>query len=497
MTAPTKDLRPPLSSSRRRLAGTALLVIMVLVVAFCIANFNKSFRNFDTVTLQADAVGNQLGKQADVKVRGIIIGEVTSVESDGQRATVELAIDPDAISTIPSNTTAMFIPKTLFGERYVSLSIPSGPKARPLQDGDVITQDRSKNATETEKVLDNLLPVLTAVQPQKLSDTLGAISTALEGRGGQVGQTLVTLNSYLEGVNPQLPNLIADLQLLAPVGDIYTAAVPDLVAALDNLVTTSRTLVEERAALESTFRTVTSASDTTTAFLAQNRAIIIQLAATARPVLQLLATYSPELPCLFRQLTDLTPKINEVLRPDTGIQITVEIIRNRGKFVPSDAPEYADKRGPRCYDIQGKVPQDPPDGPLRDGAAHPSQAEGPFISFPNLPSYLFSGLPGANQATTAAGALPGVLGDSAAGAGTTTPDTGAGATGTEQTTPQAAGRGIDPANLGVTNTPDSPEERQLVTEVTALQMGVTPAQVPAFAPYLTAATMRGVPVTVR
>jgi phospholipid/cholesterol/gamma-HCH transport system substrate-binding protein len=36
-----------------------------------------------------------------------------------------------------------------------------------------------------------------------------------------------------------------------------------------------------------------------------------------------------------------------------------------------------------------------------------------------------------------------------------------------------------------------------VTEVTAMQMGITPSQVPSFAPYLNAATLRGVPAVVR
>ena len=153
--------------------------------------------------------------------------------------------------------------------------------------------------------------MLTAVQPEKLSDTLGAVSQALSGRGEQLGDTLVLLNQYVEGLNPSLPDLQANLRALAPTADIYNQASPDLILALDNLVTTSRTLVEQRAAFESTFRSVTSASDVTTDFLAANRENIIELAATSRPILELLARYSSEFPCLFQQLTDLTPKIND------------------------------------------------------------------------------------------------------------------------------------------------------------------------------------------
>jgi virulence factor Mce-like protein len=465
MTAPTKDLRPPLSPTRRRLAGLALLLVMALVVTGCLLNFNKVFKPVDMVTLQTSTVGNQLSKQGDVKVHGVIVGEIKSVESDGQKATVEMAIDPDAIASIPSNVTAMLIPKTLFGERYISLTFPQAPSPRPLADGDTITEDRSQNATETEQVLNNLLPVLTAVQPQKLSDTLGAISQALSGRGDQLGTTLVQLNQYLSGVNPSLPDLVNVINRLTPTADIYNAASPDLIGALDNLVTTSRTLVQERAAFESTFRTVTSASNTTTDFLLANRANIINLTATSFPVLDLLARYSPEFPCLLQQLTNLTPKINDVLHPDTGIQIAASLVRDRTKYLPSDSPAYQDKRGPRCYIINGRAPQYPPEGPFKDGSFAPPAAGGPPLGV----------LPAGTPVTAAQPASP-----------------SSGATSTQG---QGAAK-IDAANIGLPDTPNSPEERQLVTTLTGMQMGLRPGQVPAFAPYLTAATMRGTTVAI-
>jgi phospholipid/cholesterol/gamma-HCH transport system substrate-binding protein len=458
MSAPVKDLRPPLSPTRRRLSGLVLLLVMALIVTGCLLNFNKVFKPVEMVTLETDTVGNQLSKQGDVKVRGVIVGEIKSVDSDGQRATIQMAMDPDALTAIPSNVTAMLVPKTLFGERFVSLNIPPNPTPRRLQEGDVITQDRSQNATETEQVLNNLLPVLSAVQPQKLSDTLGAISEALSGRGQQLGGTLVQLNQYLTGINPSLPDLLAVINRLSPTADIYNAATPDLIGALDNLVTTSQTLVQQRAAFEATFRTVTSAANVTTDFLAANRDNIINLAATSRPVLDLLARYSPEFPCLFQQLTNLTPKINQVLHPDTGIQIAAEIVIDRGKYLPSDSPAYADKRGARCYIINGQAPQYPPGGPFADGSAAPPASRN-----------------SAGAATTATAAA-------APAAGTTTQGQGAAK--------------IDAANIGLPDTPNSPEERQLVTTLTGMQMGLPPGQVPAFAPYLSAATMRGTTVAI-
>ena len=187
------------------------------------------------------------------------------------------------------------------------------------------------------------------------------------------------------------------------------------------------------------------------------------------PVLDLLARYSPEFPCLLQQLTDLTPKINQVLHPDTGIQIAAQIVQNRGPYRPSDSPAYADKRGPRCYIINGTAPQYPPGGPFADGSAAPPASKNSAAIDGTSPTGA-----GGTVATGAPAAAP--------LAGTTTQGQGAAK--------------IDAANIGLPNTPNSPEERTLVTTLTGMQMGLRPGEVPAFAPYLSAATMRGTTVAI-
>ncbi len=49
------------------------------------------------------------------------------------------------------------------------------------------------------------------------------------------------------------------------------------------------------------------------------------------------------------------------------MHITLEIVTNRGKYVPGEEPKYEDNRGPRCYPCLPIGPQYPPDGPFSDG----------------------------------------------------------------------------------------------------------------------------------
>ncbi|MGH3927444.1 MAG: MlaD family protein, partial [Pseudonocardiaceae bacterium] len=151
------------SSTRwRRLSGVAFLLVVISLIGLSVATYSGAFADGVPVTLQTDNTGLQLDERADVKVRGLIVGEVTDVRSSGEFATVQLLLHPDKVALIPANVQARLLPKTLFGERYVSLVIPERPAARSLVAGEVIGQDRSQAARELESALDGLLPLLQA-----------------------------------------------------------------------------------------------------------------------------------------------------------------------------------------------------------------------------------------------------------------------------------------------------------------------------------------------
>jgi phospholipid/cholesterol/gamma-HCH transport system substrate-binding protein len=363
---------------RYQLYGLVFLVIVGLLVALSVGFYRKSFTPVVPITLETGHVGNQMREHADVKLRGLVVGEVRGIRPAGDHAELDLALDPDLVDRIPSNVSARLLPKTLFGERYVALQVPQQP-ARPIAAGDVITQDRTAAAIEIEAVLNDLMPVLQAVQPEKLAATLNAMSTALDGRGRQVGETLVRLNSYLEQLTPALPDLRANIERLATVADTYADAAPDLFQALSDLTTTTQTVAQQRVGLEDLFATLTVASVDLANFLAANQSNLISLGSTVQSTLAVLAKYAPEYPCLLQQLVDSIPAADAAFGKGTAhpnvSRVTIEITSSRGKYLPGvDTPRYEDKRGPRCYPVAkppARFPQYPSGGALKDGSSKP------------------------------------------------------------------------------------------------------------------------------
>jgi virulence factor Mce-like protein len=435
---------------RRRLLGVGFLVIVASLIALSIAMYNKAFTPVVKVKLQTDKVGNQLAVLGDVKVRGLLVGEIRKITPTTSGAELELALDPSKVDLIPRNVTAQFIPKTLFGDRYIALQIPTDPASQHLRAGDVIGQDKSTRAVELEAALEHLLPVLQAVQPEKLSSTLTAISTALDGRGKQLGDTLSDLGKLIGDINPHLPQLQHDVKALADLSNNYSDALPDLVTALSDLTVTSKTIVEQRANLDTLYSTLTSSTKDLQNFLQVNKGNLIQLADTSRPTLNLLAKYAPEVPCFMQQMAGLVDPANQLLGADggsPGLRATIEVVVNRGPYDPAkDTPKFDDHRGPRCYnpaDYCNPFPEQPPEGQLKDGT---SATPPPKQSCNKKPP--------------------------------------------PATIPQSA----QPQGLGLAN---SPGENELLANLLAGEMGKQPDQVPGWSSLLVGPLFRGAEVSFR
>jgi virulence factor Mce-like protein len=339
---------------RVRLQGLAFLVVLALLLGSAVAAYNKAFTEVARVTLQTDTAGSQLQEASDVKVRGVIVGDVREVEASPEGATIELAIDPDHLDQIPADVSARLLPKTLFGERFVSLELPEQPSQERLADGDVISQDRSENAIELQRVIDDMLPLLQAVEPQNLSYTLGAVADALRGSGDDLGANLAATGRYIGEINTVLPELQEDISLLADVADTYDAAADDLLAVLDNLAVTNSTIADQAEQLRRTFAVGESSSRVTAGFLETNERNLISVAATSRPVLGVFAKYSPSYPCMLEGLTKAAPLTSESFGGDGDPALNLNIVVSfppRNPYVPGDQPEYLDQSGPDCQGL--------------------------------------------------------------------------------------------------------------------------------------------------
>ncbi|GAP47114.1 MCE family protein [Streptomyces azureus] len=359
---------------RLRLYGVVFIAVLALLLSLSVAVYQQVFTPVVRITLEADSLGNQLDPRADVKLRGLLVGEVREVRADGTKATLDIALKPEHVAHIPSDVHARLLPKTLFGEKYVDLVAPRGSSGRPIRAGDVITQDRTRVGIEVQQLMNDLLPLLRTVQPGKLNATLSAFATALEGRGDRIGDNLTRVEAYLRRLNPHLPSLKEDIARFADVAEVYGDAAPDLMEILRNTVTTSRTIVEQKDRLAAALTSTATVAGTAEDFLDANGDRLITLGRVSRPTLELFARYSPQYPCLLAGLVR-QEKVSEEAFRGGKMHITLEVVRPQGAYEPGEEPRYGERSGPNCRDLP-HPPVPAPGTHLDDGSKKPGSTSG-------------------------------------------------------------------------------------------------------------------------
>ena len=332
-----------------KVLGVLFLALVLLAVYLTYATFTKKFADYEEVTLETSTIGLQLPLRADVKYRGVIVGEVLDYSSTADGADVTLGLYPDQVDVIPSDVTGSILPKTLFGEKFVSLVASDSPSSDHLQSGATI--ERTEVSIEVEKVLADLYPLLETVEPAQLNMTLNALATALEGRGEALGENLEIVDSYLKRFNPRLPELIEDLRLTADVSDIYADVLPEVATILDNTITTAGTFEEREDQATLLYQDIAEFSDTARTFLADNETNIIRSAELSAAQLRVFSRYAPEFPCLTGGIVNAGKAQAEAFRGFI-LHIVLETLpRQPRPYNGNDRPRLGETRGPNCLHL--------------------------------------------------------------------------------------------------------------------------------------------------
>ena len=277
-----------------------LIALMVFFVWLTWAFFSKAFVNYDNVTLTGVKAGLNLPESADVKLRGMIVGEVREVKVVDDEINFTLGMKPEFIDHVPADVSAQIVPKTLFGEKYISL-IPADDDAtggRSLRAGDTIRG--AVVPIEFEKVLNDFYPLLTAVEPEKLATTLSALATTFEGRGEAFGETLVTMNNYLEKFNPESQGAVDDIVKFGQLSDSYANDMPTFGRLLRNSAFNSRTVVAKRTELAAFFDESRRLADQLTVLFRASGDDMVAVAEQSVAPLGVAEKYSSTFPCFFK-----------------------------------------------------------------------------------------------------------------------------------------------------------------------------------------------------
>jgi len=307
MTAPMNTPRTP----PYKLAGLVLTLLTIAAVVLVYFQFRGDFLRREQLTMMSARAGLSMDPGAKVTFNGVEIGRVATVNAvdvGGEpRAKIILDVDPKYIELIPKNVTADISATTVFGNKYISFTSPKDPSPQRITTSDVI--DVTKVTTEFNTLFETVVSLSSQVDPIKLNQTLAATAEALDGLGDRFGQSIINGNAILDDLNPQMPQIRRDNQLLADLGEVYADAAPDLFDGLQNAVITARTLNQEQGNIDQALMAAVGFGDTGADIFERGGPYLVRGAEDLIRPSEILDEYSPALFCTIRNFHDVEPKV--------------------------------------------------------------------------------------------------------------------------------------------------------------------------------------------
>jgi virulence factor Mce-like protein len=257
--------------------GLVVLVALAVVGALLSLRSNGTFGAKPHVSAVVSDAGGALRKGSDVKMGGVLVGKVSSIERDDSGGVlIDMEMSPEDLEFVPDNVVARILPATVFGTTFVDLVVHGEPSEDHLEAGDDVEADTSQETLEFQQALDDIDRLVKALGPAELASAIGSASQALDGRGDQLATTVDTLNSYLARLIPRMPAVRADLEALATTVEVVDEVAPDLLDATEDGLVFADSLIQQEAALTSLLTGGTALADRSTEFLSRNEQRLVR-----------------------------------------------------------------------------------------------------------------------------------------------------------------------------------------------------------------------------
>jgi phospholipid/cholesterol/gamma-HCH transport system substrate-binding protein len=311
--------------TRRRLVSFLAAGLAVLLVAGVAVLVHRTFFGPKTITAYfTSATGVYPGDE--VRVSGVKVGTISSIEPDGTQARVTLDIDHDV--PVPADAKAVIVAQNLVAARYVQLAPAyrnSGPK---MADGAVIGVDRTAVPVEWDEVKNQLMKLATDLGPKSgMSSTsvgnfIDSAANALDN--GNAEKLRATL-TQLSGVGRILANGSGNIVDIIKNLQIFVSALRDsstqIVSFQNRLASLTSVIDNNKSDLDSALKDLSTALPQLQRFVAGSRSQTVEQVQSLAHVTKNLADNKLALENLLHVAPNSFGNGYNIYNPDTGDDI--------------------------------------------------------------------------------------------------------------------------------------------------------------------------------
>jgi virulence factor Mce-like protein len=255
----------------------------------------------------------QLIPETDVRMAGVDVGHVVTVEQDGELAKTVIEIDP-ADAPIPADTRTILRRKTLLGEPFIQL-IPGTPGD---QGGTMLAENGTLpvSQTETSVDLDEALRAFNAPTRRDLRLVLNQLAAGVRNQGSDLNGALGNLQPTTEagaGVFETLASQGRAVKTLVKDAGATLQALSERQGDLHELVSAGNSVLSATASRDSELRQTVQLLPPTLRQLRPTLDLARQVGTDAGPLLDELGPASRQLTPTIARLHDVAPDLRGFL----------------------------------------------------------------------------------------------------------------------------------------------------------------------------------------
>ncbi|MCV7154298.1 MCE family protein [Mycolicibacterium pyrenivorans] len=202
--------------SRGALIGLSLFMVAALTLTWLVY-----------VTLRRDVAGSTVPYAAmftdvfglregdDVRMAGVRVGRVESIELQGKQAKVSFAVQAD--QQVLGTTVASVTYQNIVGQRYLGLSLGSMGEPDPLPPGSVIPVEQSDPSFDVGTLLNGYEPLFSVLDPRHADNLTKGVIQSLQGDEASITALIdqtAQLTEAFAGRDEELGGVITDLNVV-------------------------------------------------------------------------------------------------------------------------------------------------------------------------------------------------------------------------------------------------------------------------------------------
>lgn len=252
----------------------SIVAALAVVVALVMVLLPDQDRKYLTASFPRTV---SLYEGSDVRVLGVPIGQVETVNPSGTDVRVKMSYDAEY--KIPANAEAVIISPAVVGDRYVQLT-PVYRGGDVMADGAELSTEKTSTPLELDEIYSSLNDLNVALGPDGANED-GALTQLLDstaenfaGQGEQFHQTIEDLSKFTGTLENNKEELFGTLTQVERFVSALAENDQTVRAFNQSLADAASVLEGEREELEAALRNLGIAMQEVTGFVRDNRAIL-------------------------------------------------------------------------------------------------------------------------------------------------------------------------------------------------------------------------------